>query len=110
MKSLGLRLKRSTSLVIRADMSPTFWKRKNGLLSFVATRFLLKALGELISVLTKMQRENMDRMQEDISWFIKKFDYRYEKESWGNSKDAVERTVNKLRGWCVGKEPNPEEK
>jgi chaperone required for assembly of F1-ATPase len=69
-----------------------------------------KALGELISVLTKLQRENMDRMQEDISWFIKKFDYRYEKESWGNSKDAVERTVNKLRGWCVGKEPNPEEK
>ena len=61
-------------------------------------------------MLTKMQRENMDRMQEDISWFIKKFDYRYEKESWGNSKNAVERTVNKLRGWCVGKEPNPEEK
>ena len=68
-----------------------------------------KELGELISVLTKLERENMDRMQEDISWFIKKFDYRYEKESWGNSKDAVERTVNKLRGWCVGKEPNPEE-
>ncbi len=69
-----------------------------------------KEAGELISVLTRMQRENMDRIQEDISWFIKKFDYRYEKESWGNSKDAVERTVNKLRGWCVGKEPNPEEK
>ena len=68
-----------------------------------------KELGELISVLTKAERENMDRMQEDISWFIKKFDYRYEKESWGNSKDAVERTVNKLRGWCVGKEPNPED-
>ena len=25
-------------------------------------------------------------------------------------RDAVERSVNKLRGWCVGKEPNPEEK
>ena len=65
--------------------------------------------GELISVLTRLQRENLDRMQEDISWFIKKFDYRYEKESWGNSRDAVERTVNQLRGWCVGKEPNPED-
>ena len=64
-----------------------------------------KELGGLISVLTKAQRENMDRIQEEISWFIKKSDYRYEKESWGNSKDAVERTVNKLRGWCVGKEP-----
>ena len=69
-----------------------------------------KELGELISVITRLQKENMDRMQEDISWFIKKFDYRFEKESWGNSKDAVERTVNQMRGWCVGKEPNPEDK
>ena len=65
-----------------------------------------RELAEFIKVLTKLQTETMDRMQEDISWFIKKFDYRYEKESWGNSKDAVERTVNKLRGWSVGKEPN----
>ena len=79
-----------------------------------SARLLETAIGELssreladfIKVLTKLQTENMDRMQEDISWFIKKFDYRYEKESWGNSKDAVERTVNKLRGWSVGKEPN----
>ena len=69
-----------------------------------------KELGELIRTLTEAERENMDRIQEEISWFIKKFDYRYENESWGNSKDAVERTVNKLRGWCVGKEPNPEDK
>lgn len=68
-----------------------------------------KEQGELISVITRLQKVNMDRMQEDISWFIKKFDYRYDKESWGNSKDAVERTVNQLRGWCVGKEPNPED-
>jgi len=69
-----------------------------------------KELGELVSVVAKVQKENLDRIQEEISWFIKKFDYRYEKESWGNSKDAVERTVNKMRGWCVGKEPIPEEK
>ncbi len=65
-----------------------------------------RELGEFISVLTKMEQENLDRIQEDISWFIKKFDYRYEKDDWKNSKDAVERTVNKMRGWCVGKEPN----
>lgn len=62
-------------------------------------------LGSFITTLTRMEKENMDRIQEDISWFIKKFDYRYENESWKNSKDAVERTVNKVRGWCVGKEP-----
>ena len=64
-----------------------------------------KELGEFTATVARLQTENLDRMQEDISWFVKKFDYRYEKESWGTSKDAVERTVNKLRGWCVGKEP-----
>lgn len=68
-----------------------------------------KELAEFIRTLTEIQKANMDRIQEDISWFIKKFDYRYEKESWKNSKDAVERTVNKLRSWCVGQEPNPKE-
>ena len=29
----------------------------------------------------------------DVSWFCKKFDYRYDEEPWGNSKDAVERAV-----------------
>ena len=65
-----------------------------------------KELGRFIDTAVKMEKENMDRIQEDISWFIKKFDYRYENDSWKNSKDAVERTVNKVRGWCVGKEPN----
>jgi len=69
-----------------------------------------RELGEFVNVVTKLETENLDRIQEDISWFIKKFDYRYENESWKNSKDAVERTVNKSRGWCVGKEPLPEEK
>ena len=64
-----------------------------------------RELGQFVETVTRLERENMDRIQEDISWFIKKFDYRYENESWKNSKDAVERTVNKARGWCVGKEP-----
>ena len=68
-----------------------------------------KELDGFIRDLTDMETTNLDRIQEDISWFIKKFDYRYDQESWKNSKDAVERTVNKLRTWCVGKEPNPEE-
>ena len=67
-----------------------------------------KDLGRFTETVIRLEKENMDRIQEDISWFIKKFDYRYEKESWKNSKDAVERTVNKVRGWCVGKEPTPD--
>ena len=77
-----------------------------GMLLETATQELgAKELGRFVETVSKLQKENMDRIQEDISWFIKKFDYRYENESWKNSKDAVERTVNKARGWCVGKEP-----
>ena len=77
-----------------------------GQLLEVATQELgTRDLGEFVQTVTRLEKENMDRIQEDISWFIKKFDYRYENESWKNSKDAVERTVNKVRGWCVGKEP-----
>ncbi len=34
----------------------------------------------------------------DVSWFCKKFDYRYDAEPWYDSKDAVERAINLLSG------------
>lgn len=79
------------------------------LIAVAAEELNSRELGEFIRMITRIEAENLDRIQEDISWFIKKFDYRYESESWKNSRDAVERTVNKTRGWCVGKEPVPEE-
>ena len=35
-------------------------------------------------------------LSEDIDWFCKKFDYRFAKEDWKNSKDAIERAVQTL--------------
>ncbi len=66
-------------------------------------------LPTFVETICRLETEAFDRMQEDISWFCRKFDYRYYDEPWKNSRDAVERTVNKLRGWCVGTEPNPKE-
>ena len=37
-----------------------------------------------------------DRLTEDVSWFCKKFDYRYGDEPWYNSKDSVERAMRFL--------------
>lgn len=34
----------------------------------------------------------------DVSWFCKKFDYRYDSEPWYNAKDAVPRAINFLVG------------
>ncbi len=39
-----------------------------------------------------------DKLREDVSWFCKKFDYRYDAEPWGNAKDAVERAIKFTSG------------
>ena len=36
-------------------------------------------------------------LHEDLSWFIKKFDYRYADEPWDGAQDAVERAMRFLR-------------
>ena len=69
-----------------------------------------RELSAFADLLCKLETEAFDRIQSDVSWFIKKFDYRFQAEPWKESRDAVERSVNKLHGWCIGKEPNPEEK
>lgn len=38
-----------------------------------------------------------EELTDDVSWFCKKFDYRYNDEPWYNSKDAVERAMRFLR-------------
>lgn len=39
-----------------------------------------------------------DKILNDVSWFCKKFDYRYENEPWYDSKDAIERAIKLLSG------------
>lgn len=67
-------------------------------------------LGELCQALSKLTQKNLSRIEKELEWFTLKFDYRNQDKPWGDSKDAVERTCNKLRGWCAGEEPNPKEK
>ena len=52
---------------------------------------------ECAEALDKVVRPYLDKLAEDVSWFCKKFDYRYENEPWKDSKDAVERTMKFLR-------------
>ena len=55
---------------------------------------------DFIRVLSDLELQNLRRVQGDLAWFTQKFDYRNEDKPWGNSKDAVERAANKLRGRC----------
>ena len=52
---------------------------------------------EFAAACSKVVETYFDELQKDVSWFCKKFDYRYDAEPWYNSKDAVERAFKFLR-------------
>ena len=45
-----------------------------------------------------LMEENMKRVAEDVSWLVEKFDYRNKDADWKNSKDAIQRGMQKLKG------------
>jgi hypothetical protein len=50
-------------------------------------------------MLVQQQLGNMDRLEQELDWFTKKFDYRNNDAPWGNSKDALPRSIQKLKGY-----------
>ena len=46
----------------------------------------------------ELMKTHINRVKEDIDWFVKKHDYRQSGASWKNSMDAVPRGMQKLRG------------
>ena len=48
-----------------------------------------------------VQQKNLERVEKELEWFTLKFDYRNQDKPWGNSRDALERAINKLQGACV---------
>ena len=50
----------------------------------------------LVETVVPIQKDNFKRVEDEIDWFIKKFDYRFQDEPWKNSKDAVERAILKI--------------
>ena len=42
--------------------------------------------------------ENLARVKGDLDWMIAKYDYRNASKPWGNSQDALQRSMQKLEG------------
>ena len=68
---------------------------------------LLKAAPEQLSgqelkqftdILNDVEMKNLKRIEEELEWFTLKFDHKNADKPWGNSRDALPRTVLKLRG------------
>lgn len=45
-----------------------------------------------------LMEQNFQRIEEEIQWLIDKFDYRNKDADWKNSKDSLQRGMQKLRG------------
>ncbi len=53
---------------------------------------------KIYPVLFNRMEENMKRLEDDISWFVDKYDYRNRDADWKTSKDAIQRGMQKLAG------------
>lgn len=51
---------------------------------------------EFADVMINIQKNNLARIDEELDWFIRKFDYRYVNEPWKSSKDSLERAILKI--------------
>lgn len=54
--------------------------------------------------LLALVKSNLAQDEKDLEWFTLKFDYRNHDKPWGNSRNALERTINRLRGACIAPE------
>ena len=57
-----------------------------------------KEKDRIYPVLFRLMEENMKRLEDDISWFVDKYDYRNKDADWKTSKDAIQRCIQKLNG------------
>lgn len=60
---------------------------------------------KLRDIIFPQMEENLDRILEELDWFQKKFDYRYRDADWKTSRDAVQRTMQKIAGGYPADEP-----
>ena len=71
-----------------------------GALKHLSGSLQLQFVEELIG----LQKRNLARVEHDLEWFTLKFDYRNQDKPWGESRDAVERSINKLQGRVIPKD------
>ena len=66
-------------------------------LQYGQSRLPKKKVQEFAKQVEAIEERYLEELKDDVSWFCKKFDYRYDQEPWYNSKDSVERSIKFLR-------------
>ena len=53
---------------------------------------------DFINTAVAIELKNLERIEGEVDWFTKKFDYRNQDADWGNSRDALPRGILKMSG------------
>ena len=69
------------------------------------TRLNEKEKAEFYPMLFTLMENNMKRLSDDVAWLVEKYDYRNQAADWKNSKDAVQRGMQKLAGGYPADDP-----
>ena len=68
------------------------------MMTYAQKKMKPKLFREFFDDAQKIETEYVKTLENDVSWFCKKFDYNYEEEPWYNSKDSVQRSIKFLSG------------
>ena len=68
------------------------------LVTYASKKMNKKLFREFFDVAEELEEKYISSLSADVSWFCKKFDYRYDEEPWYNSKDSVQRSIKFLTG------------
>ena len=66
------------------------------MLTYASKKMNKRLFSQFFDTAQKIEEKYIDTLNADVSWFCKKFDYRYENEPWGNAKNSVERAIKFL--------------
>ncbi|MDR0948089.1 MAG: DUF6062 family protein [Lachnospiraceae bacterium] len=53
---------------------------------------------DFYQIVNPLMIQNMERVAEDVAWMVEKFDYLNKDADWKNSRDAIQRGMQKLKG------------
>ena len=68
------------------------------MIEYASKKMSKRAFRDFYDTAHGIQKSYVEALKGDVSWFCKKFDYRYDEEPWYNSKDSVQRSIKFLSG------------
>ena len=68
------------------------------MLDYASKKMPKRTFKDFYKAVHGIEREYLAALRQDVSWFCKKFDYRYDDEPWYNSKDSIPRAEKFLSG------------